>query len=97
MSALFTEGFDAGYQRALDTADTRSARMAPPEYFWSYEFRFDLRDAMRGEQEAVRVVLLAQRLDLDAFTERHVEVVELVLGRKSEARQNVERGWIVYD
>lgn len=59
-------------------------RMGPDEYFWSYEFRFDLRDATRSEQEAVRTVFLAQRLELDGFTPKHIEIVELVLGRDSE-------------
>lgn len=63
-------------------------RMSPDEYFWNYEFRFDLRDATRGEQEAVRTCFLAQRLELDDFTPKHVAIVELVLGRESEARQS---------
>lgn len=60
--------------------------MGPEEYFWHYDFRFDLRDATRGEQAAVRCVFLAQRLDLDGFTARHVEIVELVLGQPAHAR-----------
>jgi len=65
-------------------------RMGPDEYFWNIEFQFDLREAMRGEQEAVRVLFLAQRLDLDGFTLRHIELVELVLGRPAIARQSPE-------
>jgi hypothetical protein len=61
--------------------------MGPAEYFWHYDFRFDLRDATRGEQHAVRVLFLAQRLELDGLSERHVELVELVLGRRAVARQ----------
>ncbi len=63
-------------------------RMSPDEYFWNYEFRFDLREATRGEQQAVRTIFLAQRLDLDDFTERHIELVELVLGHPAIARQS---------
>ena len=66
-------------------------RMGPDEYFWSYAFRFDLRDATRGEQEAVRTCFLAQRLELDGFTDRHIEIVELVLGRLAVARAEAER------
>jgi len=65
-------------------------RMGPEEYFWSYAFRFDLRDATRGEQAAVRVLFLAQRLELDGCTPRHVELVELVLGQRAIARQELE-------
>jgi hypothetical protein len=65
-----------------------AGRMPLDEWFWSYEFRFDLRDATRGEQEAVRTIFLAQRLDLDGFTPRHVEIVELVLGQAAIARQS---------
>jgi hypothetical protein len=64
--------------------------MSPDEYFWNYEFRFDLRDATRGEQEAVRTVFLAQKLELDDFTPRHVAIVEIVLGHPSAARQSPE-------
>lgn len=85
MATRFEAGFDTGYAAAVDRGSR--GRMAPPEYFWSYMFRFDLRDATRGEQEAVRTCFLAQRLDLDGFTERHVEIVELVLGRPAIARQ----------
>lgn len=61
-------------------------RMTPDEYFWNYDFRFDLRDATRGEQDAVRVVFLAQKLELDGFTAKHIACVELVLGHASQAR-----------
>jgi hypothetical protein len=85
---MFSEGFDAGYAHAVDRlANGVSTRMAPPEYFWNYDFRFDLRDATRGEQEAVRTVFLAQRLELDGFTPEHVACVELVMGRPAIARQ----------
>jgi hypothetical protein len=62
-------------------------RMGPDEYFWNYEFRFDLRDATRGEQQAVRTCFLAQRLELNGYTPRHIEIVELVLGHESVARR----------
>ena len=65
-----------------------SPRMGPDEYFWSYEFRFDLREATRSEQAAVRTVFLAQRLELDGFTPKHIACVELVLGRTAIARQS---------
>lgn len=61
-------------------------RMGPDEYFWHYDFRFDLRDATRGEQQAVRVCFLAQKLDLDAMSEQHIEIVEIVLGKRAYAR-----------
>jgi hypothetical protein len=64
-------------------------RMSPDEYFWHYDFRFDLRDATRGEQEAVRVLFLAQKLELDGFTPKHVALVEMVLGHTSNARDMV--------
>lgn len=64
-------------------------RMTPDEYFWNYDFRFDLRDATRGEQDAVRTVFLAQRLELDGFTEEHVAIVEMVLGQRANARDAV--------
>lgn len=86
-------GFDDGYSVAVDAqkrAGGVTPRMFPSEYFWSYEFRFDLRDATRGEQEAVRTVFLAQRLELDGFTPKHVAIVELVLGHESHARQSPE-------
>lgn len=63
-------------------------RMSPDEYFWAYDFRFDLRDATRGEQEAVRTAFLAQRIELDGFTPKHIAVVEMILGRKAIARQS---------
>lgn len=66
-----------------------AGRMGPDEYFWSYSFRFDLRDATRGEQQAVRTLFLAQRLELDGFSAKHVALVELVLGRPCEARRMV--------
>lgn len=99
MSAPFTEGFDAGYARALEVVEhgDHVGRMSPPEYFWRYEFKFDLREATRGEQEAIRVVFLAQKLDLLGFTERHTELVELVLGHTSQARRYVESGDFPYD
>ncbi len=62
-------------------------RMGPDEYFWHYDFRFDLRDATRGEQEAVRTACLAQRLELDGFSARHLEIVEMILGGEAHARQ----------
>lgn len=85
-STTFEAGFDTGYACAIEKplADIRG-RMSPPEYFWNYEFKFDLREATRGEQEAVRVLFLAQKLDLDGFTARHIKLVELVLGHRSEA------------
>jgi hypothetical protein len=87
MSTQFAEGFDTGYAHAIEKplADVRG-RMSPPEYFWSNALKFDLRDATRGEQEAVRVIFLAQKLDLLGFTERHIELLELVLGHHSHAR-----------
>lgn len=57
-------------------------RMRVNEYFWNYSFRFDLREATRGEQEAVRTCFLAQRLELDGCSDRHVEIVEMVLGKR---------------
>lgn len=64
-------------------------RMTPDEYFWNYDFRFDLRDATRGEQDAVRVCFLAQKLPLDGMTQKHIDVVETVLGKRAEARDVV--------
>jgi hypothetical protein len=85
----YQAGYDDGFARAvaIDKAE-RSSRMSPPEYFWNYEFRFDLRDATRSEQEAVRTLFLARRLELDGFTPAHVVLVELVLGREAIARQS---------
>lgn len=62
------------------------ARMTSAEYFWHYDFRFDLRDATRGEQDAVRTVFLAQKLELDEFSPKHIAIVEMVLGHNSNAR-----------
>lgn len=94
----FAAGFDAGFSRAveLERSDI-DGRMSPPEYFWSYEFRFDLRGATRGEQEAVRTCLLAQKLDLDGFTWKHAAIVKLVLGHELEAERIVARGYVAYD
>lgn len=66
-----------------------NSRMSPDEYFWAYDFRFDLREATRGEQEAVRTLFLAQKIELDGFTAKHVALVELVLGHPSNARHVV--------
>lgn len=102
MTTTFAAGYDLGYADALDRGTT--PRMSPAEYFWNYEFRFDLRDATRSEQEAIRVLFLAQKIALDGFTARHCELVELVLGSRKFgsafgciARQNVECGYIAYD
>lgn len=72
-------------------------RMSPDEYFWHYDFRFDLRSATRGEQDAVRTVFLAQRLELDGFTWKHAAIVKLVLGHRLEAETMVQRGYIDWD
>lgn len=93
--AARADGFDDGYSRAVDVIERgqHTGRMAPPEYFWHYDFRFDLREATRGEQEAVRTLMLAQKLDLDGISERHVELVELILGHRSVARGAVRMSW----
>jgi hypothetical protein len=93
VSTQFAEGFDTGYARAVESRleDVRG-RLAPPEYYWAWQFKYDLRDATRGEQEAVRVLFLAQRLELVGFTERHVELVELVLGHESCAGRYARQG-----
>lgn len=88
----FQDGFDEGYVCAVGRIERgdHAARMCVSEYFWAYSFRFDLRDATRGEQDAVRVCFLAQRLELDGFTDQHIAIVELVLGRKTAARHEFE-------
>lgn len=67
---------------------TPTKRMGPDEYFWAYEFRFDLRDATRAQQEEVRHRFAQAHLRLAGFTRRHIEIVEDVLGRKAIARQD---------
>jgi hypothetical protein len=86
-TTAFAAGFDTGYASAIKKplADIRS-RMSPPEYFWCNALKFDLREATRGEQEAVRVIFLAQKLDPCGFSKRHVELLELVLGHRAIAR-----------
>lgn len=63
-------------------------RMSPDEYFWHYDFRFDLRTATRGEQEAVRTVFLAQKIDLDGFTWKHAGDREAGSGAQARGRDD---------
>ena len=93
----FAAGFDSGYVRALDEGATRSGRLSVAEWFWAYDLRFDLREMTRGEQEAVRTLFFAQRLELDGFTQRHIELVELVLGHRAVARKAPDAAYFDFD
>jgi hypothetical protein len=52
-------------------------------YFWAYEYRHYLRDATRAQRIAVHAALLAARLPLDGESQRHLEIIESITGKKS--------------
>lgn len=74
--------------RKRDSVADNARTMGVEEYFWAYEFRFDLRDAPRAKQEEIRRRFVQAHLKLAGFTKRHIEIVEDVLGRKAIARQD---------
>lgn len=49
-------------------------------YFWNYEYRHYLRDATHSQRRRIHKLLLAEGLEVDGESKRHLEIILKITG-----------------